>query len=740
MRFFYFLARNISYTFAVAFVLSIFALVQISVAYFVSSAFVLISFDKIVRFFLKYLPLIFIIMSLLFYIASGFLMPVKVPALMRRHRRVNRIFKNNLKTDAQYLVNAYHDFSDIVMHNTTGSVIFVLLVGLSMIAIGAWKYSVRGEITAPELSSIVKMVVIATTMLMIVFGRSTHIISERLTNNERAELYNEVLKSGQLIKPHILFSLRIEFNYFVFIMIIILFIYAAIYERLQSFGGNYIVMIMFLIGTAVVALAYARDNANTILRILNDMARVTRDITEGKKAEYKVLSLGQEFSNIEYALMKMAWEIDEHRKNLELKVQERTEDLEKVLGDLKVKDDMIQKQLDMASVIQRSILLTRIDDWNELKFSVRYNAMEKIGGDFYDVFQLKDNKIGVLISDVSGHGIPAALVTAMAKISFGNAGSLFDSPKRIFQEVNKNIIEHMKTQDYLTCFMAVIDDDYSITYSNASHQKAIIYRKETNSIELLDTNGLFIGALEEARDTYEEKTTKLNYGDRLILYTDGIPEAQNKSREEYSNDKFESSIVKNSGLELDEFTEALLNDVKNHIGDMGAIDDITLLIVELVSDEAIEIVKSSKKLINSHKYLDAIEILENGLEKYPENQKLLYNLGKNYFRVNNYNRAVQILEKYIRKDKKNKFAFYVNGASYYQLMDFKNAIENFIAAVQIDPNMSNALFALGMAYKNFGDYDAAVQTFERVINIDADNKMALFEIKQIEKIRSGSPA
>lgn len=102
----------------------------------------------------------------------------------------------------------------------------------------------------------------------------------------------------------------------------------------------------------------------------------------------------------------------------------------------------------------------------------------------------------------------------------------------------------MKTQDYMTCFMAVIDDDYNITYSNASHQKAIIYRKETGTVELLDTNGLFIGALEEARDTYEEKTTKLEYGDRLILYTDGIPEAQNRNREEYSNENFEKSILK----------------------------------------------------------------------------------------------------------------------------------------------------------------------------------------------------
>jgi len=74
------------------------------------------------------------------------------------------------------------------------------------------------------------------------------------------------------------------------------------------------------------------------------------------------------------------------------------------------------------------------------------------------------------------------------------------------------------------------------------------------------------------------------------------------------------------------------------------------------------------------------------------------------------------------------------------MMDFRNAIENFIAAIQIDSNMSNALFALGMSYKNLGDFDTAIQTFERVINIDADNKMALCEIKQIEKIKSGTTA
>ncbi len=740
MRIFYFLARNISYTFAVTFVISIFGLIEGLFSYIIASSFVLTSYAKIIKFFIQWLPPVFLGVMLLSYIASGFLMPVKIPAFLKRHRRINNSFKQDLKSEPKSLKEIYGDFSDLVMNNTTASVFFILITGIAMTAIFGWKFYFTGEISLSELELALKMILIASVISIIVFAMTTHLLSEYLTNNERAELYNEILKNGEMIKPHVLFSVRINFNFFVFIMIIILFTYAALFERIKAYGSNNYIIVLFMFIAVFSAMFLARVNANSILRILNDMARVTREIAAGKRSGFKVLSLGKEFSSIEYALMEMAWEIDEHRKNLEQKVQERTEELEKVLNDLKIKDDQIQKQLDMASVIQRSILLTKIDDWNELKFSVKYHAMEKIGGDFYDVFQLKDNKIGVLIADVSGHGIPAALVTAMAKISFGNAGYQFDSPKRIFQEVNKNIIDHMKTQDYMTCFMVVIDDEYNITYSNASHQKGIIYRKETGELELLDTNGLFIGALEEARDTYEEKTTKLNYGDRLILYTDGIPESQDIHRQEYSNERFEKSILQHKDLSLNEFTDVILRDVQNHIGEMGAIDDISLLIVELVSDEAIDLIKNSKKLINNHKYLDAIELLENGMEKYPENQKILYNLGKNYFRVNNYNKAVQILDRYIKKDKKNKFAFYVNGASHYQMMDFRNAIENFIAAIQIDPNMANALFALGMSYKNLGDFDTAIQTFERVINIDADNKMALFEIKQIEKLKSGTTA
>lgn len=736
MRLFYFFARYISYTFAVAFFISIVGFFECIYLYLIASSFILTSYEKIFRIFLQWLPVILSVVTISYLIFSGLFTPIKIPAFLKRHRKINRVFKADIKTDDS-LRELYGDFSDLVMNNTAASAFFSVAIALGMIGVVFFKFYLMGEISIFEARTMIKMIVLATIMFMLVYGITAHLFGEYLTNNERAHLYNEVLKQGELIKPHALISVKINFQFFIIVMVIIIFTFAALLERIKILQQeNEILIVVFLIIAVASTFFFIRINAGSILSILTDMARVTKEIASGNRAAFRVLSLGKEFAYIEYELMEMAWEIDEHRKNLELKVQERTEDLERTMNELKMRDEQIQKQLDMASVIQRSILPSRLDDWNELKFSVRYMAMEKIGGDFYDVFQLKDNKIGILMADVSGHGIPAALVTAMAKISFGNAGTLYSSPRRIFQEVNRNIIDHMKTQDYMTCFMVAIDDDYNVTYSNASHQKAILLHAEKGEVEYLDTNGLFLGALEEARDTYEEKITRLEYGDRLILYTDGIPESQNESKEEYSHERFEASILHHKEEELETFIDSLLADVRDHIGRMGAIDDISILVVELAWDEAIDIIKYSKKMISSHKYLEAIEMLESGLNKYPDNQKILYNLGKNYFRINNFSKAVQTLDRYIENDKKNKFAYYILGAAHYQMMDFRTAIDKFNLALGIDPNMTNALFALGMCYKNLGNFDDATQIFERVMNIDAGNKMALFEIKQIEKLKA----
>ncbi|MBN2079162.1 MAG: SpoIIE family protein phosphatase [Spirochaetes bacterium] len=735
MRFFHFLARKISYTFAIAFVTVFGGWIGGLFAFFLGTSFIIISYEKLTEFLMRWLPLAVAIPVVIHYIQFGLLTPLRIPAFFRPLREVNTAYHNDFDVPEQDLVRIYSHFSDLPMYNLLTASLNTPLAALIIIGLMFVEYYFKGATSLAELQAIIKVTSLTLIIIMVLYGMSTYLITEALTNRERSRLYNMILERGIRIRPRALIGIRIKFLFFVWLMIITLLTFAALMEKVRFFEEyNLTLMAAYFAISVLASFLLMQITTGSIMRILNDLIRVTRAIASGKPAGYEVLSLEREFTSIAYALMETAHEIDDYRRDVEGKVALRTEELEEALTSLRNRDEQIQKQLDMASVIQRSILPGRIDDWNELRFGVRYLAMEKIGGDFYDVHLLKDDRIGVMVADVSGHGIPAALVTTMAKMSFDNAGMKYDSPKKIFQEMNQNVLDHVKTQDYMTCFMLAIDDDYNVAYSNASHQKAILLRGATGTIELLDTNGLFIGAIEEARDTYDEKRTKIDYGDKIILYTDGIPEAINEDRDEYSNRRLEDAVVRNSRLPAEEFADAILDDVRGFIGGAPLVDDITLLVIELVRDEAIDLIKNAKRLISSHKYQEAIEVLEKGLKQYPDNQKILYNLAKNYFRVNDYGKAIRSIENYTAADTMNKNAYYIGGAAHYQLGDFDIALEYFEKALVLDPNFVNVLFAMGMAHKKKGDVENARQAFERVVSIDPDNRMAMFQIRSMEGI------
>jgi phosphoserine phosphatase RsbU/P len=731
MRFFHFLAKKFCYTFAIAF-LTIFASWVFSVfGFFLGMSFVIISYEKLALFFMKWLPIGVAIPVVLHYIEFGLLTPLKVPAFIEPLRIVNNAYKNNFEVPADDLYKVYTCFTDLPMYNLIVATVHVLIGGAIVLLLSIYEYYYQGNFTSAELRAIIKVSSLTIMFILILYGMATYLLTESLTNTERSLLYNKIVQTGIPVKPRALIGIRLKFLFFIWLMIITLLTFAALMEKVRFLEEyNIGVIAGYFVMSILASILLMQVTTGSIMRKLNDLVRVTRAIASGGSAGFEVLSLEREFSAIEFALMETGREIDDYRRDIEGKVEKRTEELQDALLNLRNRDEQIQKQLDMASVIQRSILPGKIDDWNELRFAVRYMAMEKIGGDFYDVHLLKDDKIGIMIADVSGHGIPAALVTTMAKMSFGNAGAKYDSPKKIFQEMNQNILDHVKTQDYMTCFMLAIDDDYNVVYSNASHQKAILLRS-SGGLELLDTNGLFIGAIEDARESYDEKKTKLDYGDRIILYTDGIPEAINEARVEFSNQRLENIIKRNRALPAEEFADAILGEVRQFIGNAQLVDDITFLVIELARDEAIDIIKNSKRLINTHQYDESIGVLEKGLGKFPDNQKIRYNLSKNYFRVNSFRKAIDTILKYIENDKMNKNAYYIAGAAYYQLGDFENAIANFDKSIELDNTFVNALFAQGMAYKKKGDMGESVRLFEKVVNIDPDNKMAMFEIKNI---------
>lgn len=266
--------------------------------------------------------------------------------------------------------------------------------------------------------------------------------------------------------------------------------------------------------------------------------------------------------------------------HLEEKVQGRTIELTRVLEILQNKNKTIESELELASDIQKCIFPEINDDRDFIRFSGYYEYLMKVGGDFYDILHMPDNALGVLIADVSGHGIPAALLSTMYKISFMDAARKTLSPTEIFKEVNDNISGIMNTHDYMTAFMLIIFPDGRLKYSCAAHRPAFLYRKKKKKIEVITTRGLFLGMLPNASQTFEEKEDRLENGDKILLFTDGVIDAFNENEERWHTDQLLEAFEKCVELELDECLEFVKTEWRKFKNSRPINDDSTLLLIE----------------------------------------------------------------------------------------------------------------------------------------------------------------
>lgn len=387
-----------------------------------------------------------------------------------------------------------------------------------------------------------------------------------------------------------------------------------------------------------------------------------------------------------YLRDKMVNIIQDYNANLEDMVEKRTEELNETNKALFKRNEQMRKELEMAERVQKNIIPTEMDfpKREELTFGSNYSSMESIGGDLYDVIRVGSNAYGFLIVDVSGHGVPAALITTMAKVSF-NTHTGWDIPtantcKRVNEEIFRFIGD---LEYYLTAYYCVLNlENGKLMFTNAGHHPAIVYRKETGKLEYLDTMGYFIGAFEEG--TYETGEIEIHNGDRILLFTDGIIEARNNKREFYGYERLKDFIINNSHLGTKEFVDMLIEDVGGFCGDQPQDDDRAILYIEMVTtmspekspqevlsiearkfhtehkeevkEEFILKEEYSKAIdfIKSKEFREAIEILGKLSEQFPDNPKVLHSLGIAYYKVGELEKAYDILKKALDKDQSNE--------------------------------------------------------------------------------------
>ncbi|MCC6845642.1 MAG: PP2C family protein-serine/threonine phosphatase [Bacteroidetes bacterium] len=251
------------------------------------------------------------------------------------------------------------------------------------------------------------------------------------------------------------------------------------------------------------------------------------------------------------------------------------------LFDEEVEKRLIESDLQIAKDIQRQLLPKTLPDLRNFDFAGENISSKHVGGDYFDVIKLDDNRLLLAIADVSGKGIPAALIMANTQAALRVLAPLNLPLPEFVARVNSVI--HQNTQDdkFITFFCGILDvRSNELTYINAGHNPPLLHRSD-GLLEELNVGGILLGIFDEA-PPYDEGCVHFDAGDLLIMYTDGVSEAMNEQSEEFGEERLRMLAGTMSDISADECARRIIAAARNHAGSAPQSDDITLLIVRRI--------------------------------------------------------------------------------------------------------------------------------------------------------------
>jgi sigma-B regulation protein RsbU (phosphoserine phosphatase) len=245
--------------------------------------------------------------------------------------------------------------------------------------------------------------------------------------------------------------------------------------------------------------------------------------------------------------------------------------------------ETIQEELETAKVVQCAFLPQEHNPVNGVKTFGLYLPSAILGGDLYDIIAIHDNALGLVILDVAGHGVAAALISAMAKLAFTREVGLKHSPGEIFAAVNTELVKHFPVNIYLTAFVGILDvSTGKFVYSSAGHPPSMHICKELGTVEYLKTPrpNTFIGLLPDQK--YCEGIVTLSKGDKIVMYTDGLTECMNVIDEQFGRPRLAEILKTHYAMSGAELLEVIKNEYQTFNAGQSQQDDITLLVSEIV--------------------------------------------------------------------------------------------------------------------------------------------------------------
>jgi sigma-B regulation protein RsbU (phosphoserine phosphatase) len=239
----------------------------------------------------------------------------------------------------------------------------------------------------------------------------------------------------------------------------------------------------------------------------------------------------------------------------------------------------IENEMETARQIQTSILPEKVPELNNLNITAAYYPMTSVAGDFYDFIEINKNESGFLVADVSGHGVPAALIASMIKIAMQSVQNLAKNPDAVLQKLGKILGNQLHGQFVTAAYLYINSEICRARYSAAGHPPMLYWNSVTEKVESIESNGLPIGVLEEI--SYPVFEFAFNRSDRFLIYTDGVTEAKNLSGNEFGNERLNKLIKLNKSVNAEEFSKIIFNELKLwQDKKLSQQDDITWIIID----------------------------------------------------------------------------------------------------------------------------------------------------------------
>jgi sigma-B regulation protein RsbU (phosphoserine phosphatase) len=342
------------------------------------------------------------------------------------------------------------------------------------------------------------------------------------------------------------------------------------------------------------ALTMLRESVNISL-VLSDINMPKMDgltfLTEAQKLEnpmFKtvIVSAYGDMENIRTAMNRGAF--DFVTKPIDFSDLNTT--IEKTLREIQLIYDGVQQKktleavhtdLETAARIQKKMLpqvFPPFPDRKEFSIYGEMHTAKQVGGDFFDFFLLDEHRLGFVIADVSGKGVPASLYMAVSRTMLKAIASQIEDPSKCLSTVNTMLIPESDLTTFVTAFYGVLDTRTGkVRYCNGGHNLPYIIRNDENVEEIENTNGLLLGKIEPIE--FETKEFTLKPGEKIMMFTDGVTEATAGNGDMYEEPRLEVFLTKHAKDDTTKLVRSLIVDVLKFMGKADQSDDITVLSV-----------------------------------------------------------------------------------------------------------------------------------------------------------------